>query len=221
MSILQGIRTMLYRRTTQVLCTRSKYIAGLGLDPISDISWILGSYWTQAFQTNHRQLACVSVICVVLIFFETGSLCSSGCIGTLYRDQPGLELTEFCLPVPLSPGTKGIGHHHPACVCFRWCLYREVEIAVFGLGIVNLTSGLRISFPLQFSVFSLTFPHPVKQIYVHGHFTRALCVYLVTVDPEQSVGTPGTAIVNGCEPPCMVLGTKPGFSARPTIAVNC
>jgi hypothetical protein len=32
---------------------------------------------------------------------ETGFLlCSLGCPGTSYVDQPGLELTEICLPLP-------------------------------------------------------------------------------------------------------------------------
>lgn len=48
----------------------------------------------------------------------------------------------------------------------------------------------------------------------------ALCVYLVIVEPEQSVRTTGSDITSGCEPPCMVLGTKPGFSARAMIAVK-
>jgi hypothetical protein len=30
---------------------------------------------------------------------------------------------------------------------------------------------------------------------------------------SMGVGTPGTGVINGCEPPC-VLGTKPGSSAR-------
>ena len=43
------------------------------------------------------------VVCFVLLFcFETGSLSihSSDCSETLFIDQPSLELTDICLPLP-------------------------------------------------------------------------------------------------------------------------
>jgi hypothetical protein len=41
------------------------------------------------------------LICFVLsCFFETGSLCSSGCPGTHYIDQVDFEFTEIHLPLP-------------------------------------------------------------------------------------------------------------------------
>lgn len=36
-----------------------------------------------------------------VLFFETGSLCSSGCPGAFCGDEAGLEFTEIFLPLPL------------------------------------------------------------------------------------------------------------------------
>ena len=39
-------------------------------------------------------------VVVVVLFFKTRTLCSTGCPGTHYVDQAGLELTEIHLPLP-------------------------------------------------------------------------------------------------------------------------
>lgn len=93
-----------------------------------------------------------------------------------------------------------------------------------GLELWTLQVGWEFLF-LSNSLYSLwPIPSPLKKMYLYGYFTCmcicALCVYLVIVEPEQSVRTTGSDITSGCEPPCMVLGTKPGFSARAMIAVK-
>ena len=43
--------------------------------------------------------------------FETRSPYSSGCPLIHYVDQAGFEITEICLPLSPSAGTKGVCHH--------------------------------------------------------------------------------------------------------------
>ena len=100
-------------------------------------------------------------------FFETGSLCSSGCVRTLYG--PAWPCTHRVLPACASwiLGLKAWATItwlvFSFCVAFPVKCICKGKLLWFGLGIVNLTSGLRISFPLQFSIFSLTYPLPIKK----------------------------------------------------------
>jgi hypothetical protein len=80
------------------------------------------------------------------------SLCSPGCPGTCSIDQAGLELTEICLPLPLSAGIKGVCHHHPA-----YCILKEMDEACF---LFSGSCGLseKRQFPLPFCQFDPSKP---------------------------------------------------------------
>ena len=90
-----------------------------------------------------------------------------------------------------------------------------------GLDLELWTLQVGWEFPfLSNSLYSL-WPIPRPNVFIGVfHLYVYMCTLCVPGDWSQSVRTPGTDITNGCEPPCMMLGTKPGFSARAVLAVD-
>lgn len=54
----------------------------------------------------------------VFVFLRQGfSVALEAVLELALIDQAGLKITEICLPLPPSAGTKGVHHHLPVYLC--------------------------------------------------------------------------------------------------------